>query len=188
MIYPHQPENIKVCPGCGTSLIDTAKRCAVCGYSFTASAPETLKDEPGPRRRQGFMPVTISLPVLLGLIMLLLAMNTLVILGLQKRDQTKALVNAAQSTATFIATTFVSPTPSPTLTRTPAPPTETPVVDIEYVVVSGDSCLSIAKHFNLYLNSILLKNDLDCSVLKIGTVLKIPHPTATPEATSTSAP
>jgi hypothetical protein len=186
MNYPRQPENTKICPGCSTCLSNTAKRCAVCGYRFTAAEPETGKNETGLGKVQRRMRITLSLPALLGLILLLLAINTLLILGFQKRERTKVLVDAAQATSTYIATSFVTLTPSPTMSFTPAPPSETPLVDIEYTVVSGDSCLSIAKRFDIYLDSLVRKNDIDCALLNIGTVLKIPRPTAEPESTSTA--
>lgn len=193
MTYPHKCENIKACPGCGTNLSVSARRCAVCGYAFEEVDLPTLKQEgraheltgqPALRRLQ----ITINLPILLGVIITLVSVNALVIFGLQKRDQTKELVAVQQITATYLATTYLSPTPSPTMTSTPGPPTSTPVVYIEYVVVSGDSCLSIADHFNIYLDSLLAKNEIDCAALNIGTVLKIPHPTPTPEVTGTAQP
>jgi len=186
MNYLHRCENIKVCPGCGTNLINTAKHCAACGYSFTDVDIQPLKDE-GRTHGRRQMQVTLNLPVLLGLLILLLAINALVILGFQNRDRTKVLIAAGQATGTYIATTYVSPTPSSTMTSTPGPPTATPVVYIEYVVVSGDSCLSIADHFNIYLDSLLAKNEIDCAQLNIGTVLRILPPTPTPESTSTAA-
>jgi hypothetical protein len=185
MKYPHQPENIKACPECGTNLINTARRCAVCGYRFEDASLAPAKRKGSAKGPRLLFPITITLPFLLGLLLLLVAVNSLVILGFQKRDQTEIMLAAAQATSTYIATTYVSPTPSPTLTFTPAPPTETPIVDIEYTVVEGDSCLSICTRFNLYLDSLLRKNDIDCAALKIGTVLQIPQPTATPEPTKT---
>lgn len=187
MTYPRQPENIKVCPQCGTNLINTAKRCAVCGHRFTDSEPSPAQPpggSPAPRRL-GL--VTLNLPLLIGLVLLIVSLNALIILGLQKRDQTRALVAAGEQTATFIATTYVSPTPSPVPTNTLGPPTRTPVVDIEYTVASGDSCLSIVTRYHIDLGTLLLKNDIDCSLLKIGTVLRIPHPTPTPEPLETGA-
>lgn len=186
MTYPHSPENIKVCPQCGTNLIRTARRCAVCGYRFTdASSP--AGQAPGELHQSNrSVPPVVSLPVVIALVALLISMFALLILGLQKRSQTKALVAAEQATATYLATTYISPTPSPTSTFTPAPPTRTPVVDIEYTVAPGDSCFSIVKQFNIDLNSLLMRNDIDCSLLKIGTVLKIPHPTETPEPVYTA--
>lgn len=187
MTYPQQPKNIKVCPECGNSLINTALRCTVCGYRFANNYDTQVNEESRLRKPLRLAAVTMNLPVLLGLIILFLAGGALIYFGMQKREQMRTLVAAEEATATFIATTYVSPTPPPTATFTPLPPTETPEVDIEYTVASGDSCLSIAKRFNLYLDSILIKNDIDCGALQIGTVLKIPHPTATPEATSTAS-
>lgn len=185
MTYSHQPENIKICPECGTNLIHTARRCAVCGYRFTDDELKTTEEQQ-PKKRSLFTPVTINLPILIGMVLVVISVTSLFVLGLKKRDQTKALVAAEEATATYIATTYVSPTPPPTATFTPAPPTETPVVDIDYTVVEGDSCLSIAKHFSVDVNALLLKNDIDCSLLKIGTALKIPHPTETPIPVSTA--
>jgi LysM repeat protein len=186
MTHPHQPENIKICPACGTCLIVTARRCAACGYVFTAVEGEPPIEVSEPRSRGQPMQVTISLPALLGLVIIFVSMSIIVVLGLQKREQTRTLVDAEEVTSTFIATSYVSPTPLPTATRTPAPPTVTPEVEIEYTVASGDSCLSVARKFHLMLDSLLSKNrDIDCSLLPIGTVLTIPNPTATPETPNT---
>lgn len=185
MTYLRQPENIKTCPECGTNLINTARRCAVCGYRFDDSSLNPVEKKKDPKGQRLLFPVTITLPFLLGAILLVLAVNSLIILGFQKRDQTETLAAAAQATSTYIATTYMSPTPTPTPTYTPGPPSATPVVEIEYTVVEGDSCLSIASRFNLYLDSLLRKNDIDCAALKIGTVLIIPQTTATPELTNT---
>ena len=188
MTNPHPSENIKVCPQCGTNLSRTARRCAVCGYSFPDTGDQAGQAPGEPLRLRRSAPPVASLAIVIGLAVLLVFMVALVILGMQKREQTQAQVAADRATATYIATTYISPTPSPTLTFTPAPPTRTPVVDIEYTVVSGDSCLSIVKQFNIDLNSLLMKNDIDCSLLKIGAVLKIPHPTETPEPVYTATP
>lgn len=180
MAYPRHPENIKVCPECGTNLSYTAKRCVVCGYQFAEDAPVPRYIAESAFTRKRPMPFTISLPALLGIVILIVAVNILVIFGMQKRDETKLSAAAAQATATFLATTYISPTPTLTPTFTPAPPTLTPVVDIRYTVVEGDSCLSIADRFDIYLDSLLSKNDIDCAALAIGTELRIPQPTATP--------
>lgn len=190
MIHSHQPEHIKTCPGCGTSLINTAKHCAVCGYQFSDAENEPLVEGAGSRKPRPKMLVTLNLPVLLGFIILLLVVNTLIILSFQKREETRNLNAAAEATSTYIATTYLSPTPAPTETRTPGPPTETPIVYIEYTVVSGDSCISIATKFNIYVDDLTAKNkDLDCGLLNIGTVLRIPPPEPTEAPTeSTPAP
>ena len=183
MTNTHQPEHIKACPGCGTSLIVTARHCAVCGYQFTDAAVDLPVDGLYARKPRPKMLVTLNLPLLLGFIVLLLAVNTLIILSFQKREETKVLNAAADATSTYVATIYVSPTPAPTETNTPGPPTETPVVLIEHTVVSGESCISIAQKYNIYVDDLLLKNkDLDCGLLNIGTVLRIPpaEPTAAP--------
>ncbi len=186
MTYPPQSANIKVCPECGTNLIATAKHCAACGYRFTPDAgPKPVKGARGPQEPRRLIPDLISLPFLFGLLILLLAVGGLLMYSLKAVDQRKTLFAAEQGTATYIATTYISPTPAPTATFTPAVPTETPVVDIEYEVVSGNSCLSISRRFNLYIDSLLRKNDIDCANLQIGTVLSIPQPTPTPEPIGT---
>ncbi len=149
----------------------------MCGYVFLESEMQAVK------RAQGSRPLRVSftLPGLLVLIMALVLINTVFILGWQKRTETKKHVESVYATSTFEATTYVSPTPTVTATRTPAPPTPTPIPKIEYTVVSGDSCLSIVTRYNISLDSLLRANEIDCALLKIGTVLTIPRPTATPE-------
>jgi LysM repeat protein len=197
MIYPRQPANTKVCPGCSTRLIDTARRCLVCGYIYPddeveASYPQNppvlqQRVEPRPPRRS--LQVTLSLPLLVGLIVILLAMNTLAILGWQKREVTQTQVAGANATSTYVATIYVSPTATVTATRTAAPPTATVERKIEYTVASGDSCLSVSYRFKVSLDSLLAENkQVDCGLLPIGTVLTIPKPTATPEPTLTRTP
>lgn len=181
MMLNHQPENTKICPGCGTCLMNSARHCSVCGYVFLEVETEAVAKPPPPKRLR----VTLSVPGFVALLLTLLIMNTVLILGWQKRAETKTLVQAADATSTFVATTFVSPTPSPTVTRTVAPPTETVVPQIEYTVVSGNSCLSVAAQFQVSLGSLLNENEIDCDLLKIGTVLVIPRPTPTPEPTVT---
>jgi hypothetical protein len=176
MIFLNRPKNVKVCPGCGTCLINTVKHCSVCGHTFSAAGPEL----------HGPIQITLSLPAFIGLILFLFVINTLVILGLQKREQNQTLVLPDETTATFSVTSTISPTPSPISTRTPAPPTETPVVDITYVVREGDSCLSIADQFNIYLDRLLAMNDIDCSLLNVGTILIIPPALVTLEPTITA--
>jgi hypothetical protein len=184
MTYSQHRENIKVCPECGTNLISTARHCAVCNYRFAEVAPLPAKGSSvKPQRPQ--MLISINLPALLGLILVLMAIPALVFFGLQKREKTHDLDSAAQATATYIATTYRSPTPTPTLTFTPGPPTPTTEVYLDYQVAPGDSCLSIAKRYNLYLDSLLAKNDIDCSLLSVGTMLRIPKPTPTAELTGT---
>lgn len=183
MTFPRRPENIKSCPECGTNLSHTARRCAVCGYSFTEAELSAVKAAGSLRGQPRLMPVSFNLPLVLGLFVLLLAVNALVIYGLQTREVLKNQAAAEQATAAYIATIYVSPTVEATPTYTRAP-TFTPIPIIEYTVVEGDSCISIADRFNIYVDSLLQKNDdLDCAMLNIGTVLVIPPPEPTPEPT-----
>jgi hypothetical protein len=101
------------------------------------------------------------------------------------RESARTRVAAAQATATYFATIYVSPTPIVTATNTLGPPTPTPLQDIEYEVQPGDSCLSIADHFDIYLDALLRKNDVDCANLQVGTLLEIPPPEPTPVPTNT---
>lgn len=180
-----QPENTKVCPGCGTTLIDTARHCSMCGYVFL----ETEIEAAARRARASRTPkVTISLPWLALLIVALLGVNTVLVLGWQKRGETKEMVRSIQATATYEATTYISPTPTVTPTLTPPPPTPTSEPVIEYTVQPGDSCNSIATQFQVDFYELVRKNDLNCDLLSIGTVLIIPNPTPTPEPEATSAP
>jgi LysM repeat protein len=203
MMYPRQPSNTKVCPGCGTRLIDTARRCLVCGHLFEAerkkrpvlppapllSARQILESRP-PRKN---VQVTLSLPLLLGVIVLLLVMNTVAILSWQQRGVTKVKVAGDNATSTYVATTYVTPTRTITPTRTAPPPTFTIEPVIEYTVKQGDSCLAVATRFKVSLDSLVAANKkLDCGLLSLGTVLIIPKATATPSPepaiTQTPAP
>jgi LysM repeat protein len=185
MMQKNLPDHTKLCPGCGTCLMNSARHCSVCGYVFLDVVDEPVHRPPpsNPLR------VTVSVPGLVALILILLIMNTVFILGWQKRAETKVLVHSINATATFEATTFVSPTPLPTETRTPPPPTITVEPEIMYTVVSGDSCLSITARFNVTLDALARENDdLNCDLLNIGTVLTIPRPLATQEPTVTPPP
>jgi LysM repeat protein len=86
-------------------------------------------------------------------------------------------------TATLAPT--LTPTPvTPTMTFTPQP-TPTPLT---YIVQIGDTCGAIGFTFNVSSRSIILLNGLDanCTNLKIGQELLIPHPTPTPTPIATS--
>jgi LysM repeat protein len=188
MTPPRHPEHIKVCPICGTSLLKTARRCMSCGYLFTPEEIAPAGPEASLHPKRPAPRVTLSLPALVLLILALLAMNTVAVISWQKRVVKSTDVASARVTASYIATTYISPTPQPTFTRTPAPPTPTDIPEIEYTVVSGDSCLSIARYFKVPLDSLLaLNKDLDCSLVKIGMVLRIRPSTPTPVMAPTRA-
>jgi len=202
MIYPRQPTNTKVCPGCSTRLINTATRCLVCGYIYpeeeagaahkSAAQPQAafrLQQTLEPQRPRKTLQVTVSLPLLGLVILLLLGLNTAAILGWQQREVTKTQVAGSNATSTFIATTYVSPTPTVTVTFTVAPPTFTVEPIIEYSAVEGDSCLAIATRFKVSLDDLLAANrEIDCGLLSIGTVFIIPRAPAVPEPAGTQTP
>lgn len=135
--------------------------------------------------------VTLSLPAMIGLVVLLLMIGAgLVYLVLSQ-------LGAAASPGEVTASASITPTAPPSLTPTPETPTATwtpqpTATPFEYVVKSGDTCGSIAYAFKVSINSIVLLNNLsaDCSTLYLNQKLLIPQPTptATPPATSTLSP
>jgi len=131
--------------------------------------------------------VTLSLPVILGLIALFLVLGGgLAFLGLRQTDR---IANPTE---------VPSATPSPTASLTPTPMTPTPTssplpspTPLSYQVQADDNCGAIAALFNVSAQSIILENNLsaDCSIF-VGQTLRIPHPTPTltPLATATLSP
>jgi LysM repeat protein len=131
--------------------------------------------------------ITLSLPLALGLIILVLGIGAAAVYAVL--SQQKAIVKATPSaTATITATPSLTPTSTSTAT---ALPTATPLPPLEYTVAQGDYCSSIAGFFNVSVQSIILLNGLptDCSNLTVGQKLLIPQPTptASPMPTTTLA-
>lgn len=129
--------------------------------------------------------LTLSLPVVLGLIILLLAIGAGTVFAVLQSTKPKDAA-AALPTGTPTLTTTITLTPTVTLTPT-LQATNTPEPPIEYKVVTNDTCGSIAYNFNVSINSIVLLNNLgqDC-ILSIGQTLKIPRPTPTPPPAATA--
>ncbi len=129
--------------------------------------------------------ITLSLPVALGLIVLVLAIGAAVVFGVLQSTG-KVVEPTATPTITVTVTATLTPQPSPTATLAP---TLTPLPPTEYIVKSGDVCSTIALIFNVSVNSIVLSNNLpaDCSPLVEGQKLLIPQPTptASPQPTAT---
>lgn len=129
--------------------------------------------------------ITLSLPVALGLIILVMSIGAVVVFFLLR---TTGRVVEPTLTPTVTATVTVTPTPTANPTATPMP-TFTPLPPLEYQIKSGDYCSTIAAFFNVSIQSIVLANNLppDCGVLTIGQKLLIPQPTptASPMPTST---
>jgi LysM repeat protein len=160
----------------------------VCGTEFSAGERPT-----GPQKAvQGSrMPeLTISLPVAIGLVALLIAIGALLVY--YAMQQTAAPVVEATITPTITLTPTPSNTPTPE-TPTPSPTPQPSATPQTYIVKSGETCLGIALSFGVSVNSIVLTNPelaADCSNVYPDQRLLIPQPTPTntpPPTTTLSA-
>ncbi len=179
----NQQSRTKICPTCGTRMNESATRCLVCGRTFinepqtagknTAAASNDSERIEKPRLHN----VTISIPIFIGLLLLLIGIGAAVAFVLLQ--QTGRVVEP-----TPMPTATLSPTPTNPPTETPTPTmvmSPTPLAPIEYTVKDGDLCASIAAVFDVSVASIILQNNLsaDC-YLSPGQHLLIPQPTITP--------
>lgn len=173
----------KLCSTCGTRLAENASRCIVCGSEFSATPKPKAKSE---KTIQGArMPeVTLSLPVALGLLAVLLVVGALALFitlkGTGKLPDSTAVPSPTETvTITLTPTNTLVPTETPTLT--PEPP-------IEYTVKSGDSCISIASLYGSSVSAIVSLNSLNsnCTNLQIGQTIMVPRPTPTPPPAPTA--
>jgi len=128
--------------------------------------------------------VTLSLPVALGLLAIFLVVGALV-LFITLKGTGKLPDSTATPSPTETAT--ISPTPTETLFPTETP-TLTPEPPIEYIVKSGDSCISIAGLFGSSVSAIVSLNSLNsaCTDLQIGQTIRVPRPTPTPPLAATA--
>ena len=178
------PENntpSKICPTCGTRLSENANRCLVCGRTFTISAA-TKKSKTV--RSQRLPDITLSLPLALGLLFIVLAVGGgIIFLILRGTGQ----VSPPESTATASPSPTFEQSPTPTVTLTPEP-TYTPLPPIEYQIRDNDTCSLIAVIYGVTINSIAEINNLppNCGVLSVGQTILIPQPTPTPSPMPTS--
>jgi LysM repeat protein len=178
----------KICPTCGTRLSENATRCLVCGTELTVKAAAPVKKAEKTSLQADRMPeITLSLPAALGaLVVILLIGATVVYFALRTGITGTTIVDpTAIPTATNTAT--VTPTATEIYTFTPSP-TLTPLPPIEYTVREGDTCGGIAFTFGVSTTSIIVLNNLDanCTLLRIGQVIKVPYPTPTPPPPPTS--
>ena len=178
------PENNtpqRVCPTCGTRLSENATRCLVCGRTFTA--PPAAKKAKTVRSRQ--LPnITLSLPLALGLLFIVLAVGGgiifLVLRGTGQMAEPEATGTPSPSPTFLISST-------PTLTLTPEP-TFTPLPPLEYIIREQDTCSLIAVLYGVSVRSIADLNNLppDCGFLSVGQTILVPQPTPTPSPMPTS--
>jgi len=182
-------QSVKVCPTCGTKLNENASRCLVCGRNFTPSEGSSTAVKKTSLQSSRLPEITISLPVALGLIILLVGIGGGVVFSFLR--QTDRIIEPT-ITPTFTSTPTITLTPTASLTPSPLP-TATELPPIEYIVKSGDFCSTIAAFFNVSIQSIVTLNNLsaDCGELYEGQKLLIPQPTptASPQPSATlSAP
>jgi LysM repeat protein len=135
--------------------------------------------------------ITLSLPIVIGLIILLIAIGAGTVFGVLQVTKPQTSATAVLPTPTPSITPTITLTPTETSTSTPEP-TWTLEPPIVYSVKSGDNCGSIAYAFGVNIQSIITLNDLPiaCDTLRVGQELKVPRPTPTssPQPTSTLDP
>lgn len=129
--------------------------------------------------------LTLSLPIALGLLLIFLAIGAAALFFTLKGagripDQTPI--------PTITQTETITPTPTDTLIPTDAP-TITPEPPIEYVVKSGDLCVTIAQLFGSSVSGIVALNNLNsnCTDLQVGQTILVPRPTPTPPPAPTAS-
>ena len=181
------PNTTKICPTCGTRLNINATRCSVCGANF---APATAVSADKAVRGARIPEVTLSLPIVIGLAILLLLVGSGGVYAYFQANAPQVQgISADQSstpTATVTTTPTITFTPTDEVTETPAP-TWTPLAPIDYKVAPNDTCLSIAYVYNVSVNAIIQLNKLSSEcLLSTGMDLKIPQPTPTPSPQPTN--
>lgn len=178
---PNNNSASKVCPTCGTKLSDNASRCLVCGRTFSDSFTSRTKNR---IKVQRLPSITLSLPLALGALFILLAVGGgtifLILRGTGQVAQPEATATASPSPTFELS-------PTPTMTLTPQP-TYTPLPPVEYQIRVGDTCGYIAVIFDVTVKSIADMNNLppDCGTLSVGQTIMVPQPTPTPSPMPTS--
>lgn len=181
MIIEKSKPSTQICPTCGSRLNKNATRCLVCGRTFTGTkVMDSAKTVKGPHMPE----ITLSLPIALGLIVIILGIGAGVVFTILSSTG-KVVEPTITPTITLTPTYTLTPTASTTSTSLP---TLTPLPPFEYIINEGDLCSSISAIFNVSIQSIVLLNDLpaDCGVLYVGQELLIPQPTPTASPLPTS--
>jgi LysM repeat protein len=134
--------------------------------------------------------VTLSLPVLVGLLIVLVGAGGGGVYFFTRPTPTLPGI-AALPTATATITPTITITFTPTSTSLPTS-TVTPIPPKEYTVKEGDYCSTIAYAFGVPINLIIQANsnqiNSDCTNLAPGMKLLIPVPTPTSPPLPTSTP
>lgn len=179
---PQSTPASRICPTCGSKIGENATRCQVCGRNLALT---DTKSANRPIQGSRLPEIRLSLPLAIGIIVLLLALGAGVIYSILSGTG-RVTQPTITPTVTLTATATVTPLPS----ETPTPlPTFTPLPPVEYIVKSNDTCLSIAYAYGLTTSSSIISlNNLppDCSMLSIGQKLLIPQPTPTASPLPTS--
>lgn len=171
-------QKTKICPTCGTRLAENATRCLVCGRSFTVGESKEKKPAAAASVHSPKLPeVTLSLPIAIGLILLILAIGAGTVFGVLRGS---GQVIEPTVTATLTQTPTVTMTPTATSTPT-IEATWTPLPPIEITITLNDNCIVLASRYNVSVNSIITMNNLSaaCDTLSLGQKLLIPQPTPT---------
>jgi len=130
--------------------------------------------------------VTLSLPAVLGIIILIIIIGAaLYFYVTQKAVNVTPTTVFPSQTATSSSTITLTSTVTSTATFIP---TSTPLPPVTYTVSNNDTCSNIAAVFKVSINSIILLNNLDANcTLSVGKKLLIPQPTptASPQSTAT---
>jgi LysM repeat protein/ribosomal protein L40E len=176
----------KICPTCGTRLSENATRCLVCGTELTAKAAPSAKkaDKPAASPLQaGRMPeITLSLPAALGALLVILLIGAIAVYFTLQSGITGTQLVEPTAVSTATETPTITPTATEISTSTPLP-TATEQPPFDYTIKAGETCGGIAYTFGVSVSSIIMLNtgiDAACTNLRIGQVIKVPFPTATP--------